>query len=67
MTRFTQLRLRVELSLLPGVDHDAAAAIIERAERGCLIANSLTAARAIEWHITTVGVADPLPDAAAVH
>ena len=41
VTRFTAIDLHVNLAVPPETDHERARAALERAERGCLIGNSL--------------------------
>jgi organic hydroperoxide reductase OsmC/OhrA len=60
VTRFTRIVTRVALTVPPGADEAAARGLLERAEKGCLIGNSLQAARILE---TTIFVAQ---DATAV-
>jgi organic hydroperoxide reductase OsmC/OhrA len=48
-SRFTQMHVRVRLVVPPGADAARARALMEKAEKGCLISNSLTAAK----HLTS--------------
>jgi organic hydroperoxide reductase OsmC/OhrA len=45
VTRFTHYRTDATLTVAPGDDHAKAEALLERAERACLIANSLNGTR----------------------
>lgn len=56
--RFTQFATRARLLVAPGSDAGRAAALLGRAERGCLIANSLSAARTLQ---TDIAIADTAP------
>lgn len=44
VTQFTDFNLEVELAVPAGTDEKRAVRLLEKAERGCLITNSLTAA-----------------------
>jgi organic hydroperoxide reductase OsmC/OhrA len=55
IARFTQFATVAELSLPVGSDHQKARELLERAERGCLVANSLNATRTLE---TRIGASD---------
>lgn len=48
ITRFTRIVTHVELTVPPGTDETAARRLLERAELGCLIGNSLLATRHLE-------------------
>jgi organic hydroperoxide reductase OsmC/OhrA len=48
VTRFSRFVTHVELAVPAGTDEAAARQLLERAEKGCLIANSLSAARHLE-------------------
>jgi organic hydroperoxide reductase OsmC/OhrA len=48
ITRFTRIVTQATLTVPMGTDETAARALLERAESGCLIANSLHAARHLE-------------------
>jgi organic hydroperoxide reductase OsmC/OhrA len=50
-SRFTQIHTRVRLVLPPGGDAARARLLLEKAEKGCLISNSLTAARHLECEV----------------
>ena len=41
-TRFTRIGLRAELTLPPGADAERAERLLQKAEHGCLISNSLS-------------------------
>jgi peroxiredoxin-like protein len=53
--RFTEFFLRARLQLPEGVDEDRAHKLLERAERGCLVTNSLTATVHLEAETEVVG------------
>lgn len=50
-SRFTQLRTRAKLVVPAGTDPARARLLMEKAEKGCLISNSLTAARHLDCEI----------------
>lgn len=50
-SRFTQIHARVRLVVPPGADLARARALLEKAEKGCLISNSLTATRHLECEL----------------
>jgi organic hydroperoxide reductase OsmC/OhrA len=50
-SRFTQIHARVRLVVPAGTDLARARALLEKAEKGCLISNSLTAARHLECEV----------------
>ena len=52
-TRFTDFDLEVELTVPAGTDAKKAYRLLEKAERGCLITNSLTAALHLDATLTT--------------
>ena len=58
VTQFTQFTTHARLVVAEGVDPGRAERLLEKAEHGCLIANSLRGARALETTIT-VGPAAP--------
>jgi organic hydroperoxide reductase OsmC/OhrA len=58
ITRFTRIVTQATLTVPMGTDETAARALLERAEKGCLIGNSLLAARHLE---AAVIVAQPAP------
>jgi organic hydroperoxide reductase OsmC/OhrA len=58
ITRFTRIVTQATLTVPIGTDETAARGLLERAERGCLISNSLHAARHLEAAIV---VAQPAP------
>ncbi len=58
ITRFTRIVTQATLSVPMGTDETAARRLLERAESGCLIGNSLHAARHLEAAII---VAQPAP------
>ena len=53
VTQFSQFTTHARLTLPPGADPALARRLLEKAERGCLIANSLRAARALETTLVT--------------
>jgi organic hydroperoxide reductase OsmC/OhrA len=55
IARFTHFATVAELSVPAGSDQQKAHELLERAERGCLVANSLNATRTLE---TRIGVPD---------
>jgi len=48
VTQFTRFTTRATLSVKPGVDHAKARELLERAEKVCLVANSLRGERLLE-------------------
>jgi len=50
-SRFTKFATFAKLTVAAGSDADKARALLERAEHGCLVANSLTGARTLEAEI----------------
>ncbi|MBX3702846.1 MAG: OsmC family protein [Steroidobacteraceae bacterium] len=50
-SRFTQIRTRVRLVVPAGTDANRARLLLEKAEKGCLISNSLTATRHLECEV----------------
>lgn len=50
-SRFTQMHLRVRLVVPPGADAARARMLMEKAEKGCLISNSLTAVKHLECEV----------------
>lgn len=50
-TRFTSMRTRVVLIVPPTADAAVAGRLLEKAEQGCLITNSLSAARHFEFSV----------------
>jgi organic hydroperoxide reductase OsmC/OhrA len=50
-SRFTRIALRVRLSAPPGTDAARARRLLEKAEQGCPISNSLTGERHLECEI----------------
>jgi organic hydroperoxide reductase OsmC/OhrA len=51
VTQFTRFTTRATLSVNPGVDHAKARELLERAEKVCLVANSLRGERLIELEV----------------
>jgi len=51
VTRFTAIDLNVQLTVPREIDHEKARAVLEKAERGCLIGNSLKFAPALHAEI----------------
>jgi organic hydroperoxide reductase OsmC/OhrA len=62
VTHFTAVHLRVLLSIPETADPEKAKRLLEKTEKGCLVANSLKAARTLEFVIKT-DVADQLKTA----
>lgn len=56
VTRFTDVHLRAMLQVPAGTDAEKARQALERAERLCLITNSLTTAVHLEAHVAVAGV-----------
>ena len=52
-SRFTQFHTRARLVVPPGMDVARARTLLEKAEKGCLISNSLSASRHLECEIVT--------------
>lgn len=50
-SRFTQIHTRVRLVVAAGTDAARARMLMEKAEKGCLISNSLTAVRHLECEV----------------
>lgn len=48
VTRFTHLTLRVHLTVAPGTEADRARRLLEKAEKTCLVTNSLAFSPALE-------------------
>jgi organic hydroperoxide reductase OsmC/OhrA len=55
VTRFTEFEVRAVLQVPEGTPEDRAHRLLERAERGCLITNSLAAPVRLEAQIESVG------------
>lgn len=54
-SRFTQFHTRARLVVPAGADAARAKLLMEKAEKGCLISNSLTAARHLDCEIVEAG------------
>lgn len=52
--RFTRFASVAVLTVTPGSDQEKARVLLERAERGCLVSNSLQGTRSLEVQIITV-------------
>lgn len=50
-SRFTQMHVRVRLVVPPGADAARARMLMEKAEKGCLISNSLSAVKHLECEV----------------
>ena len=50
-SRFTQVHVRVRLVVPPGADAARARMLMEKAEKGCLISNSLSAVKHLECEV----------------
>lgn len=48
VTQFTEFHVRAELTVPPGSDEDRARSLLEKAERGCLVSNSMKASPHLE-------------------
>jgi peroxiredoxin-like protein len=55
VARFTRFTTHASLSVAAGTDVDKARKLLEKAEHGCLVANSLQGARELEVSVTTDG------------
>jgi organic hydroperoxide reductase OsmC/OhrA len=53
VTRFTEIVLRPRLTLPPGGDHDRALRVMQKSERACLVAASLSTPIRLEPEITS--------------
>lgn len=53
VTRFTRLTIRAFLTIPPGGDAEKAARVLEKAERSCLVTNSLAFPVGLEPNVTT--------------
>jgi uncharacterized OsmC-like protein len=58
-TRFISIRLRPRLTLSAGADSARALRILEKSERGCLVANSVKTHITLEPEIVTLSVGIP--------
>ncbi len=52
VNRFTHFKIRPHLTISAGVDQQKAVSLLERAERVCLVSNSLNGVRELESHVT---------------
>jgi organic hydroperoxide reductase OsmC/OhrA len=55
VTRFTQITVRARLTVPAGASESLAARLLEKAEHGCLVTNSLLAGRHLEATVTVAG------------
>jgi organic hydroperoxide reductase OsmC/OhrA len=53
VSQFTKFSTQATLSVAPGADAEKAKQLLEKAEHGCLVANSLRGARTLEASIVT--------------
>ncbi len=53
VVQFTELQIRASLALDPQENADKASRVLEKAEKNCLVTNSLMANTHLESHITT--------------
>jgi organic hydroperoxide reductase OsmC/OhrA len=53
VTRFTGYSTHAKLHISPGASPEIAKTLLEKAERGCLVSNSLVGARTLTTEITT--------------
>lgn len=61
-TQFTSFATTVRLTVLPGVDQVKARLLLGRAERACLVSNSLRGERTLSVEVVTAGsTEDPCP------
>ena len=60
IVQFTEFRVRAALTVPPGTDEGQARRALERAERACLVSNSLKAPVHLEIEVTTAGAGEPL-------
>ena len=51
VAQFSHYTTRATLTVPPGADRQKAGQLLERAEKGCLVSNSLRGARALEVHV----------------
>jgi organic hydroperoxide reductase OsmC/OhrA len=54
--QFTQIRIRASLVVPEGTSEDLARRALEKAERGCLVSNSLKASRQLETVIESIHI-----------
>jgi organic hydroperoxide reductase OsmC/OhrA len=57
VTRFTDFSIRAKLEVPEGTNEDKARSLMEKAERHCLITNSLLAETHLQASVTTAGLA----------
>lgn len=57
VAQFTRFTTFAQLQISPGVDEDRARELLERSERGCLVANSLKGSRRLESQISVAAEA----------
>jgi len=55
VSRFTRFATRAELTVPAGADVEKARALLDKAEHGCLISNSLAGTRSLEARVTVAG------------
>ena len=60
-TQFTSFATAAQLTVPPGADHAKARALLSRAERACLISNSLRGERTLSIEVQTGGLAHDRP------
>jgi peroxiredoxin-like protein len=62
-TRFSAIHLQASLTIPPGADAEKARKVLEKTEKGCLIANSLKCARTLECIVEVASAAEELKTA----
>ena len=65
-SQFTQYTTIARLGVLPGADPEKARRLLEQAERGCLIANSLRGARTLEIEIVPAEIGSAVRETAQI-
>lgn len=55
VTRFTRMEVRAALTVPPGTSESLAERLLEKAEQGCLVTNSLLAERHLTVTVSTAG------------
>ena len=53
VTKFTRFRTRATLTVAPGSDAERGRMLLDKAEHGCLVTNSLTATRELQAEVIT--------------
>jgi len=60
-TRFTRFLMQVKLSVPEGTDPERAKRLLEKAEHGCLVTNSMTAEVVLETEVLVGAAAEGVP------